>query len=180
MVGADLPEAIAGVLLVFFLPGYTLTKATFPEWRLRGPEAYLRLVEAVTLALVLSVVLTVLVGYVLLTAIPAGFEAYWNDPVLELALAGVTVVAFVAGWFRGAYRPDPPIHPAPEGGTGEAGAWELTRELERLGREERRLNHVLRTSVGDASEQARLREDLARLRTEREQLAERREAEYAT
>ncbi|MGA8303254.1 MAG: DUF1616 domain-containing protein [Thermoplasmata archaeon] len=179
MVGANLPEVIAGALLVFFLPGYTVTRALFPEWRLRGPGAYLRWLETVALALVTSVVLTVLVGYVLLAAAPGGFQAYWTDPVLEVSLSGVALVAFTAGWVRGAYRREPPPSPAVAEESGEEGAWELTRELERLGREERRLAHALRTSKGPGDEE-RLRDELARVRAERDHLRERREAEYAS
>jgi hypothetical protein len=179
MVGANLLEIIAGTLLVFFVPGYTITRALFPEWRLRGPNAYLRLLETVALALVTSVVLTVLVGYLLLAAAPGGFQAYWSDPVLEVSLAGVALVGFVAGWVRGAYRREPPPSPTFADESGEEGAWELTRELERLGREERRLNHALRTSK-DAGDEGRLRDELAQVRAERDQLRERREAEYAS
>src|SRR5271154_4391397 len=113
MVGANLPEAFAGLLLVFFVPGYTLTKATFPEWRLRGTDALLRVLETVTLALVLSVVLAILVGYALLAAAPGGFQASWSAPLLEACLAGVAVVGFVFGWYRGAYRRGPPPPPPP-------------------------------------------------------------------
>jgi hypothetical protein len=180
MVGAIFPEAAGGLLLVFFVPGYALTKATFPEWRVRGSNALLRLVEIVTLSFVLSVVLTVLVGYVLLVAAPGGFQAYWTDPVLEAALAGVAAVGVAAGWLRGAYRREPPPAPSPEGGTGDEGAWELTRELEELGREERRIAHALRTQKDNPNEEAQLREALDHLRARREQLREHREAEYAT
>jgi|HubBroStandDraft_1064217.scaffolds.fasta_scaffold333812_2 hypothetical protein len=180
MVGANLAEAMAGLFLVFFVPGYTLTKATFPEWRIRGPDALLRLVETVTLALVLSVVLTILVGYVLLAGAPGGFQAYWSDPVLETSLAAIAVVAFVFGWFRGAYRRDPPPAPTLETDAGEEGAWELTRELERLGREERRLNHLLRTRGGDPVAAGQVRDELNNIRSLRAQLQERREAQYGT
>ncbi len=180
MVGVGLPEALAGFLLVFFVPGYALTKATFPEWRIRGASAYLRLLETVTLAFVLSVVLTVLVGYVLLVGAPGGFQADWADPVLELVLAGVAAIGFAVGGVRGAYRREAPPSPAPEGGSGDEGAWEVTRELEELGREERRLTHALRNRSGDSDEQTRLRSELDRLQVRREQLREHREAEYAT
>jgi hypothetical protein len=180
MAGADLPEAIAGLALVFFLPGYTLAKATFPEWRIRGPAALLRFLETVTLAFVLSVVLTVLVGSALLAIAPGGFQAYWSDPVLEAGLAAVTAVAFLVGWFRGAYRKDPPAAPAPAEEPGEEGAWEVTRELEELGREERRIRHTLRTTTPGPAEEARLRGDLEGVRARRAELQARREAEYAS
>jgi hypothetical protein len=180
MVGAIFPEAAAGVLLVFFVPGYALTRATFPEWRLRGPVALLRLVETLTLAFVLSVVLTVIVGYVLLAAAPGGFQSYWTDPVLEAALAGVAAAGFAAAWVQGAFRREPPASPAAEGGAGDEGAWELTQELEAIAREERRIAHALRTHTDDQKEEARLREELERLRARREALRQHREAQYAT
>jgi uncharacterized membrane protein len=180
MVGADIPEAIAGLALIFFVPGYTLTRATFPEWRVRGPAALLRFLETVTLAFVLSVVLTILAGSALLAANPGGFQAYWTDPVLEGLLAAIALAGFVVGWFRGAYRRDPLPSPAVEPAAGEEGAWELTRELDELGREERRIAHTLRTGSPNAAEETRLRAELAQLRARRDELRERREAEYAS
>jgi hypothetical protein len=180
MAGASYPEAFAGLVLVFFLPGYLLTRATFPEWRLRGREAFLRLLETLTLGFVLSVVLTVLVGTLLLLT-PGGFQAYWSDPVLESVLAAIALVAFVAGWFRGAYHRETPPAPVPgAGGSGEAGAWELSRQLEALGREERRLRHALRVGGQPANETARLEAQLVELESRREALRREREAEYAT
>jgi hypothetical protein len=179
MAGASYPEAFVGLLLVFFVPGYTIAKATFPEWRIRGREAALRLLELTTLSLVLSVVLTVLVGSALLLT-PGGFQAYWTDPVLESILVGVALIAFVAGWVRGAYRKEPPAAPDPARSDGEEGAWELTRELEALGREERRIRHTLRVGGQSDSETARLNSELEELRSRREALAREREAEYAT
>lgn len=180
MVGANFAEAAVGLLLVFFVPGYTWTKATFPEWRIRGVEAFLRLLETLTLAIVLSVVLTILAGYVLLTAAPGGFRGYWTDPLLEVTLAALAAIGFTVGWFRGAYRREPPAVAPAEVGAGEEGAWELTRELERLGREERRLDHLLRTQRNDPAEARRVQNELERVRAFRTQLQQQREAEYAT
>jgi len=173
-------EAPVGFLLVFFVPGYTMTKAVFPEWRVRGPEAYLRLLELVTLGFVLSVVLTILVGYVLLVGAPSGFQAYWSAPVLEAALAGVAAVALAVGILRGAYSRVPPTSPpGPATPIGEDGAWELTRELDRLAREERHLLRALRRPNESTAEEARLRGELARVRARSEELGREREAEYA-
>lgn len=172
-------EAIAGGLLVFFVPGFFLTRALFPEWRFRGSVAVRRLIETLTLSLVLSVTLTVLVGYLLLTVAPGGFQAYWTDPVLEATLSGVAVVAFVAGLLRSAYsREAPPARPRVEPDPGGSGAWKLTRDLDRLGREERRLQHALRVASGGPDEPA-VREHLEKVRSETEALRRRREAEYA-
>jgi Protein of unknown function (DUF1616) len=171
-------ETIVGGLLVFFVPGYFTTRALFPEWRLRGPTAPRRLVETLTLSFVLSVTWTVLVGYLLLTTAPGGFQAYWTDPVLEGVLAGVSVVALGAGVVRGAYGrtmvPSARAEPDPAG----SGAWELSRELDRLEREERRLRRALRSSVGSDKERD-LQDRLATVESQTEELRRRREAEYA-
>jgi len=181
MDGASYPEAFAGLLLVFFVPGYALTRATFPEWRIRGRVALLRFLETVTLSFVLSVVLTVLVGSALLATNPGGFQAYWSDPVLEAVLTAVALAGFLVAWRRGAFSKTPPsVVPRPSDDVGEEGAWELTRELEELNREERRLRHALRTRASDANESAQIRTDLERLRARREEIREQREAEYAT
>jgi uncharacterized membrane protein len=174
---AAVPEAIVGLLLVFFVPGYCLTKATFPEWRVRGPDGLRRLLEIGTLAFVLSLVLTVLVGALLLAVSPAGFQAYWSDPVLEAGLAAIAAVGFAIAWTRGAFARTPPApHPLEPSG-GEEGAWELSRELDRLARDERRLVHQLRSSPD--SETPRLKAELERVRAESTELRNRREVEYA-
>jgi len=172
-------EVAVGVPLLFFVPGYTVTKAIFPEWRVRGAVALRRGLEIGTLAFVLSVVLTVLAGELLLASAPGGFQASWNDPVLESVLAAIALAGFVAGWVRGAYAAAPPPVPAPPGDEGEEGAWELTRRLDELGREERRLRHALRIARGSDPERATLRRDLDRVVGEQEALGREREASYA-
>ena len=171
-------EATVGGLLLFFVPGFFTTRALFPEWRIRGDAALRRLVETLTLSFVLSVTLTVLVGYLLLAAAPGGFQAYWTDPVLEAVLAGVAVVALGAGALRGAYGRAVPGRPPGPPDPGGSEAWNLTRELDRLSREERRLRHLLRVSAGSAEEPT-IRERLTKVEAETEALRLRREAEYA-
>jgi uncharacterized protein DUF1616 len=171
-------EAVAGGLLLFFVPGFFTTRALFPEWRFRGSAALRRLVESLTLSFVLSVTLTVLVGYLLLAVAPGGFQAYWSDPVLEAVLAGVAVAAFGAGVLRGAYSREVPARRAAEVDPGGSDAWDLTRELDRLRREERRLNHALRASP-DGAEEREIRERLTKVEADTEALRRRREAEYA-
>lgn len=171
-------EAVVGGLLVFFVPGFFVTRALFPEWEFHGRGALTRLVETVTLSFVLSVVLAVLVGYILLTAAPGGFQAFWSDPVLEAALAGVAVVAFGAGVVRHGFGRGTPARARVEPDPGGSGAWELSRELDRLAREERRLKRALATTRG-SEEEREVRERLEKVRTETEELRRRREAEYA-
>ena len=173
-------EILAGFLLVFFVPGYALTKALFPEWRIRGASALRRLVEVVTLSFVVSIALTVLVGYFELTLAPGGFRAYWTDPVLEATLFAITLVALAVGIERGAYRREPPVpsralEPIPR----EEGAFELTRRIDSLRREERRIRHSLRVVAPAAPEEGRLRSRLNELEGEIAEIQRAREVEYA-
>ena len=173
-------EGILGGLLLFFVPGYFVTKAVFPEWRIRGREAARRLVEVVTLSFVTSIGLAVVVGYGLLSLAPGGFAAAWSDPVLEASLAGVALVAAVVAVARGAFARVPPAVPRPGPADAEEGAWELSRELERLGRDERRLEHALRVSGTDPAERTKISAELDSVRAEKEAVRQRREEEYAT
>jgi Protein of unknown function (DUF1616) len=178
-VTASLLEIFAGLLLVFALPGYAITKATFPEWRLQGPEALLRAVEIGTLSLVLSVAVTILVGFVLGVLPGNYFLAGWSDPLLETVLAAITGIGLVAAVLRGAFHRLPPSAPATEPDPGEEAPFALTRALEADRREARRLRHAIRALKADDPQRSRLEEEL--LATERrtqERLAAR-EAEYA-
>lgn len=178
--GLDLGEATVGALLLFVVPGLTVARALFPEWRFRGPDGGRRALETATLAFVLSVGLTVLVGTALLGLAPGGFAAAWSDPLLEAVLAAIAAVAFAAGWLRGAYAKVPPPAPAREtAGAGAEGGWELTRQLDRLRRDDRALEHRARRAgpaTPEANEIARARAEIAqRIET----LEASRESEYA-
>ncbi|MFZ0699157.1 MAG: DUF1616 domain-containing protein [Thermoplasmata archaeon] len=170
-------EIVAGILLLFFVPGYFVTKATFPEWRVRGENALVRAIEIGTLSFVLSVVLTVLVGYSLLVGGPQGFQSAWSDPELEAILFAIAIVAFGVGAARGAYRSTPPVR-APAPAPGEDRPFELARELAQLDREEKRLRREL-DRAGTTQPRAELERQLGTVRARRTELQRRREAEYA-
>jgi len=174
---AGVLEAIAGGALLFFVPGYAVAKATFPERRVAGPDRLAWGLELVALAFVLSVTLTVVVGYLLLTGVPGGFAATWHDPLLEAVLAAVALAAFAVGLFEGAYARAPAGGHSVPAGPGEEGAWELSRELERL----QRRRAAVRTQLGRASTpaaRAELERELATIDADWEALRRRREAEY--
>ncbi len=172
-------EILAGLLLVFALPGYAITKATFPEWRLRGPEALLHAVEIGTLSLVLSVTVTILVGFVL-GALPGSyFQAGWSDPLLEAVLAAITSVALVAAVLRGAFRRAPPPAPVAETAPGEEAPFDLVRELEDDRRQARRLQHALRQLKPDDPRRPALEAELAATERRTQERLATREAEYA-
>jgi len=173
----SLGEGVVGGLLLFFVPGYAVTKALFPEWRVRGPKGARSLLETLTLSFVTSIGLTVLVGFGLLDLAPGGFSAAWTDPLLEGLLALIAAVAFVASIVRGAWSRVPPRAPTL---STEEGAWEVSRELERLGRDERRLQHSLRMARGSPADETRLSTELEAVRAERDALRKKREEEYAS
>jgi hypothetical protein len=170
-------EALLGILLVFVLPGLGAARALFPEWRFRGPDGLVRVIETAALALVLSVSLTILVGFGLLNT-TGGFSASWSDPALEAILAAITVAGFALAVLRGAFSRVAPAPRPLEPLGGEGGGPESLRQAEDLLREERRLRHALRVS-GDAANTARLQDDLTRVRAEARRLGSAREEEYA-
>ncbi len=172
----SLPEAFLGGALLFFVPGFTVARAVFPRLRFRGPNGLRGALETITLAFTLSVVLTVLVGFLLLRVAPGGFLANWSDPLLEACLGAIAAVALAVGLLEGAYARTLPPPPAREPGSG--GPWELTRELDRLGAEERHLVRKLSGPRPDSEAPGELQERLDEVRSELRALQERREAEY--
>ena len=171
--------AVVGLLLVFFLPGYLVAKALFPEWRVRGPRGAIRAVELVTLGLILSVALTILVGFGLLNGAPSGFSASWSNPVLEGFLLAIAIVALVVGLLRGAYRPEPPAGPEPEPAPGATDGWGLVQRLEAIERERRSLRRALRGSAPGSPASTELEGRLTALEREATEIREAREKEYA-
>ena len=176
---ASPPEILAGLLLVFALPGYAITKATFPEWRLRGPDALLRVVEVGTLSLVLSVTVTILVGFVLGNLPGSYFQAGWSDPLLEALLSAIAAVGLVVAALRGAFSKVPPSAPAPEPSPGEEDPVALLRQLEEAQRQVRRLQHAIRQLKANDPDRTRLEVELGDAERRSQELRTNRETEYA-
>jgi hypothetical protein len=159
MASVNAAEAVAGLALVFFLPGFGLARATFPEWRFRGPEGTVRLIETLALSLFGSVAVTVIVGFGMLN-VPVGFQATWSDPLLFELLAGISAIALVVAVLRGAFARVPPPAPRPRSVEPEDHPFAMIRELEGLMAEERRLRHRLRVLPRQDPERARVSADL--------------------
>lgn len=177
MSALQVAETLAAIVLIFFLPGFALARAVFPELRFRGPRSALHSLELVSLSFVLSVALTVLVGYVLLASAPGGFRAYWSDPVLEAILAGIAAAGLIAAGIRGGFSREVPA-PSPSTEEPDHDPFRLLRDLERLSREERRLLHRLRSAPSTGPGRSDIESELERVRDERAALIARREAEF--
>lgn len=96
----------AGLLLLFFLPGFALLSALFPRHRWFGPFHPFALPA---LSIVTSVVVLVLVGS-LLGFLPGGPDGRgWfqgnqtGAPVIEAVLAALSSLLLVVAWARGAF-----------------------------------------------------------------------------
>jgi hypothetical protein len=168
-------EILLGLLLIFFLPGYGVVVATFPEWRIRGPQAWERGLTTIGLAIVLSIALTVVSGYALLSLGPTGFTASWTQPQLEILLSVVAVLGIGIGALRGAFERNPPLFgpKAPE----EPDPYEMTRELDRLRRESRRARRSL-PDIPDRAGQESAHRELEAIETEIQRIQRELEAEY--
>ena len=168
---------VGALLLFFFVPGFLLVKALWPEWRVRGPTGAENLLKLLAGGVILSTALSLLIGFYLGNT--GLFQAGPSDPILEATLAGLSAAFAIAGWFRGAYARTPPT-PAPIAGEvlpGEEDTLDYLASLGELGREERRLRHEVRVARKAGQEtgsvQKQLDETIARrkgLEQERERL----------
>ncbi len=168
-------EVLAGLALVFVLPGFAIGRAVFPERRLLRPFSLYRITEEAAMALVLSVAVTILAGFAWLGT-STGVEPGWSDPILEATLALITLAALGVAAARGGFRRLPPAAPAPDPAGGLGDPMEIVRDLERLHRTERRLLHELRVGGGDPDA---VRRELDEVRAEIARRTADREAEYA-
>ncbi len=168
-------EVVLGVLVVFFLPGFGVVVATFPEWRYRGRNALERGLTTLTLSVVLSVALTVLVGYGLLALSPSGFAASWTNPTLEVGLGIIALLGLGVGWLRGAFARTPPPVPRPE--SADVDPYELARELDHLRRECREIRRRRRSAPGP-TELPDIRQQLAALEAQIQRIEVELEREY--
>ncbi len=88
-------QVIAAVIVLFFLPGYTLINMLFPkrgELDLEYDQLY-----RIGLGMGMSIVISILTGYVL------GYLALFYASYIWIALVNLTIVFFIIGFYRGAY-----------------------------------------------------------------------------
>ena len=113
-------RVVAGLLLVLFLPGYTLIQAMFPR---RGElDEEFDTLYRVTLGMAMSICVVILIGFVLgnpsLGNAPDwdgwsdGDKGYFQTFFVTASLAAATLLFFGIGWFRGAYPWMANVHPS--------------------------------------------------------------------
>ncbi len=113
-------RVIAGMLLVLFLPGYTLIQAMFPR---RGElDEEFDTLYRVTLGMAMSICVVILIGFVLgnpslgnapdWDGLSDGEKGYFQTFFITLSLTVATVLFFGIGWYRGAYPWMANLHPS--------------------------------------------------------------------
>ncbi len=99
----EIIRAALAVILVFFLPGYMITKAIFPKKNAFHPDY--SFVYTFTFSVVLSIITVILLG-ILFQSIgpnPETGEGYFKTPYIVASLLFISAVFFLIGWWRGAH-----------------------------------------------------------------------------
>jgi hypothetical protein len=101
-------QVAAGIAIIFFLPGFTLVNLLFPRRGELDPEY--DIIYRVTLGMGVSVVISILVGF-MLNAISTEGHGYVTEGPLWAVLLFLTGLFALLGWVRGAYPRAGLIHP---------------------------------------------------------------------
>jgi membrane protein implicated in regulation of membrane protease activity len=173
--------SVVALLLFFFVPGFLLMKALWPEWRFRGVKGLERGLTLVAGGVVLSVALTIIIGFYLGNT--GLFQAGQGNPLLEEILAAISVVCLIAGWWRGAYSakapPESRLTEPPLYGEDDADSFGST--MEQIARDQRRIRHELRIAKRDDPREAeRLQGELDSLASRQRAMEREREEHLST
>jgi hypothetical protein len=113
-------RVVAGLLLVLFIPGYTLIQAMFPR---KGElDEEFDTLYRVTLGMAMSICIVIIVGFILGNPALGNAPSWgnWSDSdkgyfqtfFVTVSLLVLSILFFVAGWYRGAYPWTANIHPS--------------------------------------------------------------------
>ncbi|MBU2565160.1 MAG: DUF1616 domain-containing protein [Candidatus Thermoplasmatota archaeon] len=94
-------QVLLGLLLIFFLPGFTFVKAMFPRKEELDKE-YGTLYQIV-LGIGMSIVITIIVGIVLGSMPLTNDKGQFTPVNIILLLSVITILLFIIGVFRGSY-----------------------------------------------------------------------------
>ena len=103
-------QAAVGLLLIFFIPGFTLIRVLFPRKEELNPEY--GLLYQIALGMVMSFVIVVLLGFFLTSMTKPTGGGYFDPATLWSSLGGLSIILFVIGWWRGAYPILGKVHPS--------------------------------------------------------------------
>jgi hypothetical protein len=101
-------QVAAGLLVLFFLPGFTLINMMFPRRGELDPEY--DIVYRIALGMGTSVVIAIMVGFAL-NAFSSEEQGYVTAGPLWAILLSLTGIFLALGWLRGAYPSAGYIHP---------------------------------------------------------------------
>jgi hypothetical protein len=104
-------QVVAGLLIVFFVPGYFLVNALFP--RRNEFDSEIDIIYRVTIGIGLSMALVILDNFAL-NALGTNADTglgYIDAPYLWASLLSLSAVLFAVGWWRGAYKWAARVHP---------------------------------------------------------------------
>tara|TARA_B100000965_G_scaffold399487_1_gene419538 strand:- start:981 stop:1673 length:693 start_codon:yes stop_codon:yes gene_type:complete len=113
-------RVFAGLLLVLFIPGYTLIQAMFPR---KGElDEEFDTLYRVTLGMAMSICIVIIVGFILGNPALGNAPSWgnWSDSdkgyfqtfFVTVSLLFLSALFFVAGWYRGAYPWTANLHPS--------------------------------------------------------------------
>ncbi|PJB22032.1 MAG: hypothetical protein CO114_02190 [Euryarchaeota archaeon CG_4_9_14_3_um_filter_38_12] len=94
-------QVIFGLLLIFFLPGFTFVKALFP--RKEELDEEFGTLYQVVLGIGMSIVIMILVGIVLGSMPLTNSKGQFTSTNILLLLSVTTILLFIIGVFRGSY-----------------------------------------------------------------------------
>lgn len=102
-------QILAGIVIVFFLPGWTFVNLLFPRKGELDPEY--DSVYRLTLGMGLSIVIAIMVGFAL-NALSSENRGLVTAGPLWASLLSFTGICAVWGWYRGSYPSAGALHPA--------------------------------------------------------------------
>jgi len=94
-------QVIFGLLLIFFLPGFTFVKALFP--RKEELDEEFGTLYQIVLGIGMSVVIMIIVGIVLGSMPLTNGKGQFTSINILLLLSVITILLFIIGIFRGSY-----------------------------------------------------------------------------
>jgi hypothetical protein len=115
---SNMLQVVAGVAIIFFVPGYTLVNLLFPRRGELDPEY--DFIYRAAIGMGLSVVIAILAGF-LLNSISTEEHPYVTSGPLWTVLLTLTAGFLLVGWYRGAYPSAGLIHPVLFRNTSSAG-----------------------------------------------------------